>query len=98
MAIRFTWDPKKAKRNLRRHKIAFEVAQNAFFDPHIIIVEDLDYEGENRFHAIGFCTEKLLVVVVFIDLSETEADEVIHIISARKAESDEELTYADQFA
>ena len=38
----------------------------------------------------------MLLVVIFIDLSE-DNEEIIHIISARKAEAVEEDTYADQF-
>lgn len=97
MAIRFSWDPKKAKRNLQVHKLAFEVAQNVFSDPNAMFVEDLEKDGEVRYHAIGFANQQLLAVVVYLDLSEDEDEERIHIISARKAEAFEEKLYAKQF-
>jgi len=31
--MRFEWDPKKAKRNLEKHDVAFEEAATAFADP-----------------------------------------------------------------
>ncbi len=49
-----------------------------------------------RYHAIGVVKGSLLVVVVYVDLSE-EGDARIHIISARKAAAFEVSIYADQF-
>jgi uncharacterized DUF497 family protein len=67
-----------------------------FNDPHVIYMEDCEVNGEMRYHAIGFAKAHLMVLVVYIDLSD-DAGEVIHLISARKAESVEEFVYADQF-
>jgi uncharacterized DUF497 family protein len=36
----FEWDDKKAKRNVREHGVAFEVARRAFKDP--LLIERLD--------------------------------------------------------
>ena len=36
MDIQFTWNPSKAKRNVRDHKISFEDARNVFNDPEAI--------------------------------------------------------------
>lgn len=97
MDVRFTWQPEKAKRNLAKHKISFETAKQAFSDPHLLIVEDCEDEhGELRYHAIGRAGADILLVVVFVDRSD-DGEEVIHIISARKAQAYEESTYADQF-
>jgi uncharacterized protein len=96
MKTRFTWKPEKAARNLRIHGINFDTAANVFSDPHVLHVEDCDYDAESRYHAIGFANERLMAVVVYIDRSG-ENEEVIHIISARKAEAVEEKIYAAQF-
>jgi uncharacterized DUF497 family protein len=97
MDIRFTWSPSKANRNLRVHKISFELAQKVFNDPYLIFIEDcLTGDGELRYQAIGYATRQLLAVVVFVDLSNND-EERIHIISARKAEAFEEVIYAKQF-
>jgi uncharacterized DUF497 family protein len=94
--IEFTWRPEKAKRNLAKHKISFEQAQHVFADPYLIIAEDCEIEGEVRYHAIGYAAAQHLLAVVFVDHSDDER-EVIHIISARKAEDYEQKTYARQF-
>lgn len=72
MAIRFTWIPKKARLNLKSHKIALEVAQNVFSDPNALFIEDTERDGEVRYHAIGFATATLLAVVVYVDRTESE--------------------------
>ncbi len=95
--IRLTWKEVKAKRNLRKHGISFDIAENVFNDPHVVIYFDCETaEGEMRYHAIGYITEQLMAVVVYIDLSQND-DEHIHLLSARKAEAFEESIYADQF-
>ena len=51
METRFTWDPAKARRNLRDHGISFEMAREAFVDPHQIVTENyrVEEEGEQRY-------------------------------------------------
>ena len=49
MGLKFTWSPAKAKRNLAKHRISFEVAKLVFADPHLVIIDDCDDEfGEMR--------------------------------------------------
>lgn len=96
MQIKFTWSPTKAKRNSAKHHISFAAAKQVFFDPHLIVVEDCEIDGGLRYHAIGYAHSQLLLAVVFLDRS-TDDQEIIHIISARKAEAYEEQTYSDQF-
>ena len=96
MDVEFTWRPEKAKRNLAKHKVSFETASKAFTDPHLIVLEDCEDErGEMRYHAIGRAGAVLLLVV-FADRSKDDR-EIIHIISARKADKYEQSAYADQF-
>jgi len=97
MDIRFTWDPKKAKRNLAKHGVSFETGSEVFADPYVILVEDrIDEYGEQRYHAIGRAGSQVLLLVVYVDRSSDE-EEVLHIISARKGEDYEQRTYARQF-
>jgi uncharacterized protein len=98
MAIDFTWDRTKAKRNLKKHGVSFDTAKQVFFDPHLIVVEDCEDEnGEIRYHAIGYAGPDLLLTVAHADRSQQER-EVIHIISARRADAYEQSAYSDQFA
>ena len=63
-----------------------------------MILENVDVQGEIRYQAIGYADEQLLAAVVYVDFTESEDAEIIHLISARKAGAPEELAYADQFA
>ena len=35
-ALRFVWDPKKARANLNKHGVAFEEARSVFYDEHAV--------------------------------------------------------------
>ena len=96
MEIEFIWDLKKAKRNLRKHRVGFETAKQVFFDLHLIVVEDCEFEGEVRFQALGHAGMGPLLLTVFVDRSDDDR-EIIRIISAREADKYEQSTYASQF-
>lgn len=88
--MRFEWDPNKAEINLRRHKVSFEEAVEAFFDPEAVDDFDPDHsEQETRYNLIGLSSRRLLFVVY-----TEEAAEVIRLISARKAEKKHRRIYA----
>jgi uncharacterized protein len=84
----FEWDDAKAEVNFRKHKISFRAASRVFDDVFALIEQDTteDY-GEDRYLATRL-VEGLLVTVAY-----TERDDRIRIISARKANSDEQRTY-----
>jgi len=91
MAERFEWDPKKATSNLRRHGISFEEAVGVFGDPLARIFDDEDYAiGERREILIGHSTRNRLLLICFI-----EREDVIRIISARKATRNERKDYEE---
>lgn len=85
----FEWDSDKAKTNLQRHNISFEEAKTAFDDENLVDALDESHsENELRFNLIGL-TEKGLLFVVYTE----RGDDVIRIISARKANKFEEEIY-----
>jgi uncharacterized protein len=96
MKTRFTWDPVKAKSNLRDHGVSFEEARDAFADPFIVVHENIHDGDEQRYQALGVVGSVVLVSVIFVDRSEPEV-EIIRIISARKADEYERSAYQDQF-
>jgi uncharacterized DUF497 family protein len=53
-------------------------------------------EQKQRYHLIGLCAGLILLVVVFVERSEA-GEEVIRIISVRKALKYEEKLYEGQF-
>jgi len=91
MGLRFTWDPKKAAANLRKHEVSFEEAVTAFGDPLSLTVPDPDHSArEARFVLIGHSdTGRLLVVV------HTERPDQIRLITARIATRHERQTYEE---
>jgi hypothetical protein len=91
----FTWSEEKAKINLRRHGVSFESAREVFADPNHVVAENYFKDGEQRYQVIGMTSKLILLLVVFVERSSPNA-EVIHIISARKGESDEERIYSEQ--
>ncbi|MGH7902416.1 MAG: BrnT family toxin [Thermodesulfobacteriota bacterium] len=82
-AIKFEWDENKNRENQRRHKVSFEEAKSVFYDDKARLILDTDHsEKEDRFILLGW-SEKLRILIVVH--SYQEKDEVIRIISARKA-------------
>jgi uncharacterized DUF497 family protein len=51
--IEFEWDDRKARANLRKHKVSFEKACPVFFDPFIRVVDAGIVDGEPRDAVIG---------------------------------------------
>ena len=89
--LQFEWDKRKEKANVRKHGISFEEARSAFYDENAIQFFDPDHSGEeDRFILLGI-SFKLRVLVVCHCFREN--DTVIRIISARKADGDEEHEY-----
>jgi uncharacterized protein len=89
MALQFEWDNKKAQANSKKHGITFEEASTIFSDYLSLTIPDPIHSiGEERFITIGTSIENKLIVVVY-----TEYNEVIRIISARKATRNEIRLY-----
>ena len=92
MSLQFTWDPKKATANLRKHGVGFPEAATAFADPHSITIADPDHSAsEERFVLIGQSDRRRLVVVAHV-----ERGDLIRIISARPASRRERNTYEEE--
>ncbi|KGE72748.1 BrnT family toxin [Spirochaeta lutea] len=81
----FEWDEKKNEINKSRHHISFEDARYVFADP--FAVTRVDYnEEEPRWQIMGHIGTELLVLAVYA-MRNRNGEEVIRIISARKATS-----------
>jgi len=87
----FEWDEYKAKSNLRKHKISFDVAVQVFNDPSAVSMQDRIESNEERWKTIGKVNGvTILSVAHTVILDETET---IRIISARKATYREKIYY-----
>jgi uncharacterized protein len=92
MDLRFTWDPKKAAANLRKHRLGFPEAATAFADPLSITILDPDHSiEEERFILIGQSERGRLVVV-----AHAERGDLIRIISARLPTRHEREIYEEE--
>ena len=91
--IIFSWDDRKERENLRKHRISFEEASTVFTDENARLKHDaLHSQREDRFLLLGFSAKlRILVVVHAYRQGETE----IRIISARKAKRNERNQYGD---
>lgn len=89
MSVRFTWDPRKAASNARKHGVTFEEAATVFADPHALAIEDAVDPG--RTLLIGLSERMRVLVAVYAELDE----EAIRIISARRATSRERKHYEE---
>lgn len=89
--LQFEWDDEKDKINIRKHGISFEEARTVFYDEQAIQFFDPDHsEEEDRFILLGLSFKlRTLVVCHYFRESNT----VIRLLSARKADKDEEGEY-----
>jgi uncharacterized DUF497 family protein len=89
--MRFAWDELKSTENLRKHGVSFEEASSVFSDENARLKPDPDHsQAEDRFILLGFSAKLRLLIVCH---AYRENDEVIRIISARKATLNERKQY-----
>jgi uncharacterized DUF497 family protein len=92
--MKFVWDEKKNKENIKKHKISFEEAETVFYDPNAKIIHDPDHSlNEERFVILGL--SKMLNLLVVCHCYK-EDDEIIRIITARKATAYETKNYGGE--
>lgn len=89
--ITFEWDDKKAESNLKKHGVSFEEASTVFYDPHALVIDDDEHSfDEDRFVIFGLSAVARVLTVCHC---YRETNELIRIISARKATKNEERDY-----
>jgi len=89
--MKFSWDPKKAAANLKKHGVSFEEASTVFHDTLSITGSDPDHSGqEQRFVTFGNSSQDRLLVVAHTDEGET-----IRMISARLVTKQERRIYEE---
>jgi uncharacterized DUF497 family protein len=60
----FEWNDTKARANLRKHGISFEIATLVFDDPDLIMMKDRVVDGEQRWQALGSARGEAILLVV----------------------------------
>jgi uncharacterized DUF497 family protein len=92
--LRFDWDETKDANNLRKHGVGFEAASLVFDDPLQLSAQDCEVDGEERWQTIGMAGGVLLLLVSHT-FEDEDGEEVVRIISARKANAQERRRYED---
>ena len=91
--VRFEWDPRKSRANKAKHGVSFEEARTAFLDEHARVIPDPQHsDEEDRFVLLGLSVQLRVLVVCHC---YREPDQVIRIISARRADPTERRQYAE---
>ena len=91
--LRFSWDPRKAPANERKHGVSFDEATTVFLDERALLLDDPEHSsGEDRFLLLGLSSfMRLLVVCHCIRQGDT-----IRLINARKATNQEQRQYRER--
>ena len=88
----FDWDESKNAINQSKHGIDFYEASSVFYDEMAILFDDPEHsEIEDRFIILGLSSQANILIVCHC---YRENDNVIRIISARKATKKEGERYA----
>jgi uncharacterized DUF497 family protein len=92
MNLIFEWDEGKAKDNVRKHQIGFPEAKSIFNDPFLLTFLDKSHsDDEQRFINIGLSVQGRLLIVI-----HTEREDIVRIISSRKATNVERRYYEER--
>ena len=90
--MNFEWDPDKAARNRRKHRVSFHEAATVFGDPLAVTYHDPDHSvSEERFITVGMSRADRVLIVTHSDRGEN-----IRIISARKTTLPERKHYEEK--
>jgi uncharacterized protein len=90
--MKFEWDENKRILNIQRHQIDFVGVEEIFQGLTVTILDDRFDYGEERFVTFGILNAVVLATV------HTDTDELIRIISVRKANKNEEIGYYENIA
>jgi len=89
--IQFEWDDNKNRLNKQKHRVSFEEALTVFSDEHGLLISDPNHsEEEDRFLLLGLSIKLNTLVVCHC---YRKSEDVIRIISARKASRKEQQQY-----
>ena len=89
--LKFEWGESENQTNIKKHGISFQEACSVFSDADALIITDEAHSAnEDRFVLIGFFYKFNLLVVCHC---YRQNEEVVRIISARKATKSERKWY-----
>jgi len=91
--MKFEWDPNKEAINIKKHGVTFEQAAYVFSDKFALNRFDDDHSNsEDRWVILGKSINETLLLVVHT-FRNSDGEEFVRIISARKATKNEKKVY-----
>jgi uncharacterized DUF497 family protein len=91
----FSWDTRKAQRNLEKHGVSFEEAVTVFADADALEWEDREHsQEEQRWKRLGLSAGGRVIILVYTSRRMKDGNATIRIISARRASRKERKAYA----
>jgi hypothetical protein len=97
--LRFEWDERKARSNEQKHGVSFNEAETVFYDENARVLNDPKHSLEEaRYIILGMSDSLRLLLVCHLYRVYQESEEVIRIISARKATKRERQQYQSFFS
>ena len=92
MSLVFEWDARKARSNLRKHRVSFAEAVSVFGNPLARIFPDEEHSADElREIIVAHSSAKPLLPVCFMEAQV----EKVRIISARRATRGEQCDYEE---
>lgn len=96
--MRYEWDEKKNRLNQKKHGVSFQMAALALEGQDCLMRQDrIDETGEQRWHALGAtrlnAELRTVLFVVHVYREQIDGEEVVRIVSARRAEKHEVRRY-----
>jgi len=93
--IKFTWDERKNRLNQQKHGVSFVEAQTVFYDKMARLIDDPEHSwDEERAIMLGMSQRMRLLIVCHAYYAH---EQVIRIISARKATKTEQRQYTQYY-
>ncbi|MDE2320749.1 MAG: BrnT family toxin [candidate division NC10 bacterium] len=90
--MRYEWNEAKRQSNIEKHGIDFIGIEEVFAGEIVTILDDRFDYGEIRCVTVGVLNGRVVVI------AHTETDDVIRIISVRKATKNEAINYYKEIA
>lgn len=89
--LSFEYDPNKNRINVTKHDVSFAEASSVFLDPNALFEKDVEHSNEEeRFIILGLSNKSRLLIVCHC---VKESEDIVRIISARKANRKESEKY-----
>jgi hypothetical protein len=93
--MQFEWHSEKDRANRKKHGVSFDLARRVFEDPNHLTTQDRHEDGEERWQTLGLIGPVAIFLVAHT-IEDGNGEEVVRIISARKANKTERRRYDER--